>query len=352
MSNPAPITLVQLFRFKRPWGELPHQDAAVQQLSEALSAPGAAYSEIMRRDQPWFHTWSQDGKQPAPAGTPTWRNMVDLAQQAGAKFPELVAAQGALESAWYASPSGKHNYFGLKGEGTTKETREFLNGQWVTIRDNFLDFATPWAAVEYLVTRWYKDFRDHKGINRAANRDEAAQLLVREGYATDPQYATKLIRIMDEQAPKPPAAPPSPPLVRVTPASPFSALLTPHIRVGEFALDREERRFHHQYQVDTATELAAFLERVRTRFDNKPIIITSGYRPPSINRSVGGASASEHLFNAPGVGAVDFYVQNEDIRAVEHWCVQHWPYSVGLGAPKGFVHLGIRAGRPRVRWDY
>lgn len=66
MSNPAPITLVQLFRFKRPWGELPHQDAAVQQLSEALSAPGAAYSEIMRRDQPWFHTWSQDGKQPTP----------------------------------------------------------------------------------------------------------------------------------------------------------------------------------------------------------------------------------------------------------------------------------------------
>jgi hypothetical protein len=25
---------------------------------------------------------------------------------------------------------------------------------------------------------------------------------------------------------------------------------------------------------------------------------------------------------------------------------------LGYGAPKGFVHLGIRKGRPRVRWDY
>ena len=25
---------------------------------------------------------------------------------------------------------------------------------------------------------------------------------------------------------------------------------------------------------------------------------------------------------------------------------------LGYGAPKGFVHLGIRQGSPRVRWDY
>jgi hypothetical protein len=139
---------------------------------------------------------------------------------------------------------------------------------------------------------------------------------------------------------------------KLTPASPFSAHITPHIRLGEFALDQEARRFDHQHQIDTAAELAAFLERVRGAFGGKPIVITSGFRPPAVNRQVGGASGSEHLYDAPGVGAVDFFVHGADIYAVQDWCDKNWPYSVGYGAPKGFVHLGIRKGKPKVRWDY
>jgi GH24 family phage-related lysozyme (muramidase) len=138
---------------------------------------------------------------------------------------------------------------------------------------------------------------------------------------------------------------------RVRPGDPFSTRISAHFTLGEFALGQEARRFTAQHQVETAAELAAFMERVRSRF-GKPVIITSGYRPPAINRSVGGASNSEHLFNAPGVGAVDFYVDGAPIRVVQDWCDREWPYSLGYGAPKGFVHLGIRAGRPRVRWDY
>jgi uncharacterized protein YcbK (DUF882 family) len=130
-------------------------------------------------------------------------------------------------------------------------------------------------------------------------------------------------------------------------------LITPHITLGEFALNEEARRFTHQHQIATAAELAAFLERVRVAFGGKPVIITSGYRPPAINRSVGGASSSEHLYNAPSIGAVDFYIQGADINAVQAWVDREWPCSVGYGAQKGFVHLGIRgAARPRVRWDY
>lgn len=136
------------------------------------------------------------------------------------------------------------------------------------------------------------------------------------------------------------------------PKSPFSYKITPNIRYGEFALEQEARRFDQQHQCDTAVELAQFLEKVRTQFGNKPITITSGYRPPAINRSVGGASGSEHLFNAAGVGAVDFLVAGADIHQVQAWCDKNWPYSLGYGAPKGFIHLGIRRGRPRVRWDY
>jgi hypothetical protein len=139
---------------------------------------------------------------------------------------------------------------------------------------------------------------------------------------------------------------------KLSPSSPFSAHITPHIRLGEFALDQEARRFDHQHQIDTAAELAAFLERVRGAFGGKPIVITSGFRPPAINRQVGGASGSEHLYDAPGVGAVDFFVHGADIYAVQDWCDKNWPYSVGYGAPKGFVHLGIRKGKPKARWEY
>ena len=67
MANPAPITLQQLYRY---WRALPHQAAAIGELEEDLRANG--YAAAMKRDRPWFATWSQDGKQddePAPALT-------------------------------------------------------------------------------------------------------------------------------------------------------------------------------------------------------------------------------------------------------------------------------------------
>lgn len=139
---------------------------------------------------------------------------------------------------------------------------------------------------------------------------------------------------------------------RLLPSSAFTARITPHVQLGEFALFQEARRFDHQYQLDTAAELAAFLERARIRFGGKPVVITSGYRPRAINASVGGASGSEHLYDAPNVGAVDFYIREVNINHVQEWCDANWPYSLGYGAPKGFVHLGMRRGKPRVRWDY
>ena len=64
MSNPAPITLQQLIRHKKPWGELPHQDAAIVELEADILTVG--YAVAMRRDRPWFKTWSTDGEQLDP----------------------------------------------------------------------------------------------------------------------------------------------------------------------------------------------------------------------------------------------------------------------------------------------
>jgi hypothetical protein len=61
MTNSAPITLAQLWRFKAAPGAAPHQDAAIAEL-EAELAKGRPYREVMRRSEPWFKTWSQDGR--------------------------------------------------------------------------------------------------------------------------------------------------------------------------------------------------------------------------------------------------------------------------------------------------
>lgn len=288
----------------------------------------------------------------------TWAGVLRVAQGAGARFPELVAAQWALESGWGKHVSGKNNFFGLKGDGTKTETKEFVNGKEITINAEFIDFPDLETCVQYLVDRWHKDWKSYKGVNNAKDRNAAAKMLVSEKYATDPKYAEKLTKIMNEYAKKNESIslPPKPEFekqtAKLSPTSSFSSGLTPHIRLGEFALNQEARRFKHQYQVDVAAELAAFMERCRRYFGDKPIVITSGYRPAAINNSVGGASNSEHLYSEPGVGAVDFYIQGADINAVEKWIDKEWPYSLGYGAKKGFHHIGIRRGRPRVRWDY
>ena len=137
---------------------------------------------------------------------------------------------------------------------------------------------------------------------------------------------------------------------KLTPKSPFSQNITKNFTYGELTLNNEARRFTNQGQCDIATELCQFLEKARAKFG--PIKITSGNRPPAVNASVGGASNSEHLFK-PGCGAVDIYPINTSCLELEKWCDKEWPFSVGYGASyRGFVHLGIRAGRPKVRWDY
>jgi hypothetical protein len=83
MANTSPITLSQLFRY---WRALPHQSAAVVELDADLAANGPAVA--MRRDRPWFATWSQDGKQPEPPPFPPANPPAADPQRAGLVGPK------------------------------------------------------------------------------------------------------------------------------------------------------------------------------------------------------------------------------------------------------------------------
>ena len=128
----------------------------------------------------------------------TWNEIYDCAKRAGAKFPEVVAAQWALESAHGTQVSGKNNFFGIKGPGTVKQTWEDYGNGPVTINASFKDYDSPQDCINDLVTKWYKDYRGYLGVNRAVNSDQCCELLKAEGYATDPLYPQKLKRIIRE----------------------------------------------------------------------------------------------------------------------------------------------------------
>lgn len=155
--------------------------------------------EVEGKGTGWFMTFRpmQQARPEAPVEN-TWKGVKAAAAKAGAKHPSVVAAQWALESGWGKHTSGKNNYFGLKGSGSERETKEFINGQWVTIKAGFIDFPDLQTCVSYLVDRWYRDYKQFKGVNRAASPEECARLLVTEGYATDPQYSEKLIKLLRE----------------------------------------------------------------------------------------------------------------------------------------------------------
>jgi len=145
-------------------------------------------------------------------------------------------------------------------------------------------------------------------------------------------------------------SPKEPDVRKLTPGAPYSQEVTPNFTYGELTLNDPARRFLNQGQCDIAIELCQFLEKARAKFG--PIKMTSGHRPSGVNAAVGGASNSEHLFNV-GCGAVDCYPLKGDGMAFEKWVDDNWPYSVGYGMSyRGFCHIGMRAGRPRVRWDY
>ena len=55
------------------------------------------------------------------------------------------------------------------------------------------------------------------------------------------------------------------------------------------------------------TRLARFLEKVKALVGGKPIMVSSGYRSPALNKAIGGAATSQHCkgcaadFKVPGM---------------------------------------------------
>ena len=115
----------------------------------------------------------------------------------------FTIAQGALESAWGASKLcvEANNIFGVKankgwkGKTYTKNTKEFLNGQWVIVPALWRAYDT-WAECLLDHAEFFKVNPRYAKALETSDPEEFARRVAAAGYATDPKYADKLISIM------------------------------------------------------------------------------------------------------------------------------------------------------------
>jgi murein DD-endopeptidase MepM/ murein hydrolase activator NlpD len=123
-----------------------------------------------------------------------FQDVMSLAASQGFQHPALAAAQWALESGYGSAKSGKNNVFGIKGPGTTVQTKEQGASGLYSTTASFRNYnSTVESAQDYI--RLLSDSR-YRAVGSAATPRQAAQAVKDAGYATDANYVSKLLKIM------------------------------------------------------------------------------------------------------------------------------------------------------------
>lgn len=107
-------------------------------------------------------------------------------------FPSTVLAMAALESGYNLNAE---TLFGIKGEGVVLDTTEYINGEYVNIKDSFKAYPSISASVQglYELMQW----EHYDRATSCIDYKEECRMIQACGYATDPEYANKLISIIN-----------------------------------------------------------------------------------------------------------------------------------------------------------
>lgn len=136
--------------------------------------------------------------------------MLPMAKEAADRIgvdPRYLVAQAALETGWGKSVmraqdgSSSHNLFGIKassnwkGDSARAITSEFRDGQMVKETAQFRSYASYKDSFHDLVTLLQSNNRYQDVLKSADNPEQFVRELQKAGYATDPNYATKISQI-------------------------------------------------------------------------------------------------------------------------------------------------------------
>ncbi|OUM06441.1 flagellar rod assembly protein/muramidase FlgJ [Pseudomonas syringae] len=136
--------------------------------------------------------------------------MLPLAKEAAARIgvdPVMLVAQAALETGWGKSimrqqdGSSSHNLFGIKAAGSWKGaearaiTSEFRDGKMVKETADFRSYDSYADSFHDLVSLLQNNNRYKEVVNSADKPEQFVKELQKAGYATDPDYASKISQI-------------------------------------------------------------------------------------------------------------------------------------------------------------
>ncbi|WP_122235542.1 flagellar assembly peptidoglycan hydrolase FlgJ [Pseudomonas coronafaciens] len=136
--------------------------------------------------------------------------MLPLAKEAAARIgvdPVMLVAQAALETGWGKSimrqqdGSSSHNLFGIKAAGSWKGaearaiTGEFRDGKMVKETADFRSYGSYADSFHDLVSLLQNNNRYKEVVNSADKPEQFVKELQKAGYATDPDYASKISQI-------------------------------------------------------------------------------------------------------------------------------------------------------------
>ncbi|VBB45239.1 Muramidase (Flagellum-specific) (fragment) [uncultured Paludibacter sp.] len=112
-----------------------------------------------------------------------------------------IIAQSALETGWGASAPG-NMYFGFKvpsgwtGKKQLLWTHEYINGVYTRVQDWFCAYDSPIESLRHYAGRIISLSR-YATAAKTTDPYQYARELQKAGYATDPNYADKIIKNID-----------------------------------------------------------------------------------------------------------------------------------------------------------
>lgn len=107
-------------------------------------------------------------------------------------YPSTVLAMAALESGYNLKAE---TLFGIKGNGKILDTTEYIDGEYVNVKDSFKSYPSLAASVQGLYDLMQWDNYDR--ATSCIDYEEECRMVQACGYATDPKYSSKLINIVN-----------------------------------------------------------------------------------------------------------------------------------------------------------
>jgi flagellum-specific peptidoglycan hydrolase FlgJ len=104
-------------------------------------------------------------------------------------YPSVIIAMAIIETGWGKYAIG-NNYFGIKGRGHVRKTKEWDGTKYITITDSFQQYYSKADNIRAVSDLLHNNKRYTLGTS--IDYVDAANKVKRGGYATDPHYAAKI----------------------------------------------------------------------------------------------------------------------------------------------------------------